>query len=126
MRRARSAEAGFMMVEALEALTLAAIVGAGVMAALSSANARSAEAQTRSLALRQAEALIAEAEHPGPDQSLPTKGSIASHGLTWVRTIEPLGEDRPMLETIKVSVRWTARHREGETHLEAYRVKPAA
>lgn len=120
-----SSKAGFMMVETLAAAALAAIVGSGLVAALASADARGAEARMRAAALRQAEFLIDEARRANPSQMLQTEGTIPSPALRWTRTIGPLGGSQSTLERVEVTVSWTTGRKQGETHLEIYRVGPS-
>lgn len=119
-----SSKAGFMMVETLAAAALAAIVGSGLVAALASADARGAEARTRAAALRQAEFLIDEARQANPSQVLQAEGTIPSPALSWTRTIGPLDGSQSTLERVEVTVSWTTGRKQGETHLEIYRVGP--
>jgi prepilin-type N-terminal cleavage/methylation domain-containing protein len=115
-------DSGFAMMETLVALAVAAIASAGLIAALSSAGARSAEVKARDSALRTAQNLIVEAEAAKPGDVLTTEGRNAASNLKWERRIVPSETDYPGMERIEVEVRWTSLRKSGVTRLQALRI----
>jgi type II secretory pathway pseudopilin PulG len=115
----RNGERGFVLAEALTALAVTAIAAAGLIAALRAASDRTEEASIRTLALREARHLLAEAS-TGDASALPSHGDIASAHLTWTRQVTPLAAN-PRVESVVVQVGWTTRRRTGATRLETYR-----
>lgn len=119
MRRAGD-EAGFVLVEALAALVVTAIAAAGLLAALGAASDRSEEAAVRSMALRQARHLLAEAA-AGDSRALDAEGVLPDARLVWTRQFTPL-ENNSRVSSVIVEVTWTTRRRTGTTRLETYRL----
>jgi type II secretory pathway pseudopilin PulG len=117
-------EDGFVLVEAIAALAVAAIAAAALMTSLASANGRSAEADLRMSALRQAEVLLAEGVSAADPATLAPRGAVSSTRLSWTRAFEDAGTIYPGLQRVTVEVNWTAISRKGATRLEAYRVTP--
>jgi prepilin-type N-terminal cleavage/methylation domain-containing protein len=115
-------DSGFAMMETLVALAVAAIASAGLIAALSSAGARSAEVKARDSALRTAQNLIVEAEAAKPGDVLATEGRNAASNLKWVRRIISSETDYLGMERIEVEVRWTSLRKSGVTRLQALRI----
>lgn len=115
-------QAGFAMVEALVAIAIAAIAGAGLIAALESVSWRSSEVHARDLALREARDLMTEAMEVSSESNLPAKGQNDQLRLSWKRSIEPPGPDFPGMERINIQVRWSTSHKSGVTMLNALRV----
>ncbi len=119
-----SEEDGFVLTEAIAALAIAGLVGAALVMTLTATHARSAEARLRDAALRQARFLIAEAQMAATP--LPASGATAEPArLSWTRAIEPL-EGYTGVEVIAVEVSWRTLRKEGETHLEAFRIAPTS
>lgn len=107
-------EDGFVLSEALASLALAAIVGAGLIAALTSSSSRAAEARARASALRVAEVQLSEAL----DGAVRETSQGVSDGLAWRITRTP----HPKFygaEIVRASVIWHSPRREGEIELEA-------
>jgi len=115
----QASDGGFAMIEALAAVAISAIAGATLLAALSAASSRSNESHLRELALRQAQALIAEAEGATNTFGLTGGGDLMAGALTWRRQISPI--DMAGLSQIDVEVDWQVQHKKGATHLAAYR-----
>jgi hypothetical protein len=112
---------GFVLVEAISALAVAGLAATALFAALGSANARSAEARVRSLALRQAQVLLLETvEAPLPDE-LARQGAAGKTSLAWRRTVEKEDETLPGLQKVAVEVNWSNLQKKGVMRLEAYR-----
>ncbi len=118
-------EDGFVMVEAVAALAVAAIAAAGLMTALSVANARGNETRFRDLALRQAQLLIVEALAANNLEDLPLRGEVREARLAWTRSIGPAGETYPGIRRIEVNVSWTSLQTKRTTRLEALRISPS-
>lgn len=127
MRPAIRHEDGFVLTEALAALALAGIIGAALIATLTTTSLRSAEAEVRALALREATVRIDEALYAGagPETYTPQDLDRSKDDLPWVRTIAPVA-DWKGLERVHVAVSWRTLRKSGDVELEAYRVAQRA
>ncbi len=113
-------ERGFVLTEALAALALAAIIGAGLIAALQSTSQRSDEARVRALALNLADAQLATAL---ADPSLGADEGITGD-LTWRRIIAPYPA-MASAERVAIEVDWSTLRKSGTTRLEGVRLADA-
>jgi hypothetical protein len=115
-------EAGFVLVEAIAALAVAAFAATALMMALNASSARSGEARVRNLALRQAELLMTETIGADRPEDLELRGALPDSGLSWTRSLGNHGEPYPNLQPVVVEVTWKNLQKEGTTRLEAYRI----
>jgi hypothetical protein len=114
-------ESGFVLVEAVAALTIASLAATALIASLIATSSRSAEAGIRSAALREARLLLAETVHAPVPEDLPIKGEAEAARLTWRRTVGETDVNFPGLQKVTVEVDWQSASRKGTTRLEAYR-----
>lgn len=117
-------EDGFALVEAIAALALSAIAAAALIGTLGTSKARTAEADLRAEALRQAEWLLAQAVAAPDLLQLERRGGSADRSLAWTVTVAPEQAELPGLIAVEVAVTWTIAGRKGATRLEAYRIAP--
>lgn len=117
-------DSGFALVEAIAALGVAAIAAAGLMATLSLAGTRTAEADVRETALRQAQAVLADCLAVADTNLVPRRGVLTDAGLSWTVSITEPGDPYPGIQQFDVEVSWKAAGKKGATHLAAYRIAP--